>query len=359
MSGYFTTRLRRSLLATFLASSVLAPLAAGPAHQVAAAPARDTLPPVGADLYHLDTDTGHHTQGPGGQVRLQLYNSPIGIPSFAGWRPRGIGLAAPTAAGTIAPTDLPFGLQIAPTSGGPTLASFTSEDRVALGVGLASLDGAPPVVAPGRVSANTITYQAIGPATTAAATTRSDVALRATPSGVDAQIIVHSADEAGPFVFTLMPDPRTHLIQEPNGAIRVTQPITSYGDGDATTGAPLVTEQPEYIIGAPVASDSSADPVALAHTRPVTLTLAPAQSGPRNVTLTVDPVWLRDPDRHFPVRFDIPISTAESAVHTGLFGTVDSCAPDAPAPQTEVVVGSAGACTYHWASLLRRVVLAV
>jgi hypothetical protein len=347
MSGYLTARLRRSLLATFLASTVFAPLAAGPAHQVAAARAHDTLPSVGTDLYHLDTDIDHHTQGANGQVRLQLYNSPVGIPSFAGWRPREIGLVAPATVGAIAPVNLPFGLHIAPTSAGPTLASFTSEDRVALGVGLASLDGAPPAGAPGRVSANTITYPAVGPATTAVTTTRTDVALRITPSGVDAQVIVHSADEAGPFVFTLTPDPRTHLIQEPNGVIRVTQPITSYGDSDTTAGVPLVTEQPEYIIGVPAATDSSADPVALAHTGPVTLTLAPAHSGPRNVTLTVDPAWLGDPHRHFPVRFDIPISTAESAVHTGLFGTVDSCAPDAPAPQAEVAVGNSGACTYR------------
>lgn len=63
--------------------------------------------------------------------------------------------------------------------------------------------------------------------------------------------------------------------------------------------------------------------------------------------MTVNPTWLQDARRVFPVRVDLPIVTAYAAVHTGTFGTVSSCAPTTRAPQAEVVVGAAGGCTYH------------
>lgn len=44
---------------------------------------------------------------------------------------------------------------------------------------------------------------------------------------------------------------------------------------------------------------------------------------------------------------DLPIITAYSAVHSGQFGTVSSCAPTNPAPLASVVVGVDGTCIYH------------
>lgn len=144
---------------------------------------------------------------------------------------------------------------------------------------------------------------------------------------------------------SLASDPRTSLAQDASGAIRITRPITDYG-GSGTTH-PAVTIQPEYVIEPPLAVDSSTDVAAAVPTGPASTSLVPTSSGRQNLAVTVDSTWLHDAHRVFPVRLDVPIVTAYSVVNTGWFGSVNSCATAVPAPQTDMVVGSEGGCTYH------------
>jgi hypothetical protein len=60
----------------------------------------------------------------------------------------------------------------------------------------------------------------------------------------------------------------------------------------------------------------------------------------------VDPGWLHDPHRVFPVNVDVPIVTGSAGADTTWASTVTSCASDLPASQT-VVVGQEGSCSYH------------
>ena len=175
------------------------------------------------------------------------------------------------------------------------------------------------------------------------ASSPNDISLRSTESGLDVRIVLHTAAEAGSIVLALTPDPRAHLSQAMSGAIEATRPITRYGDN----GQPLVTIQPEYIIAPPIARDSSADVTASALTAAVTTTLTPSASSRQDVTLIIDPMWVHAAHRAFPVQVDVPIATAYSAVDSGTFGTVTSCAPTTRAPQTDVVVGMVDGCAYH------------
>jgi len=169
-----------------------------------------------------------------------------------------------------------------------------------------------------------------------------DFALLPTLSGLDARVTLH-----GPFIFSLAPDPRAALVQDAPNVIRVTRPVTTYADD----GSPQGIIQTEYVIQDPTARDSSPDPASVVRSGPVTLTLAPASSaeatGTREVAVTLDPAWLGDSRRVFPVTVDLPVVTADAAIHSGVFGTLSSCAPDAPAAQTALLVGVAGGCTYH------------
>ncbi len=170
-----------------------------------------------------------------------------------------------------------------------------------------------------------------------------DFALLPTLSGLDARVTLHGPGDAGPFTFTLAPDPRASLVQDAPNVIRVTRPVTTYGDD----GSPQGIIQTEYLIQDPTALDSSPDPASIVRSGPVTMTLAPASSteatGTREVAVTLDPAWLGDSRRVFPVTVDLPVVTADAAIHSGVFGTLDSCAPRQGAVQTALLVGREGA----------------
>jgi len=181
--------------------------------------------------------------------------------------------------------------------------------------------------------------------TTGATVVSSDLSLRATASGVDARVVLHGPSETGPFTLTIAPDPSTNtqLAQDADGTIEAIQPITTYGDDGVN---PVVVTQTEYIVQPPSTTDSNADPAALVSSGPVTPTLAPTAGITQYVTLAVDPAWLNNPHRAFPVTLDLPILTADGAVNTGVFGTANSCAPNAKISQA-VVVGTENGCTYN------------
>jgi len=368
-------------------------------------------PPPGTDLSHLNTANAHYIAASNGLTELRLYNAPVGLPDATGWHLRdpglrpavpfvaspspiasvspaspvtatsvaaspvprgtsrplarqraGAGLAIPTltvptpgvpattvaltdtsvvtATGPLTPAALPFDLHLAPTANSPALASLTNEDGVSLTLGLAAINGVAPAPVPGVVGASgdAITYTA--PVASAPAT----LALHPTVSGLDLRLVLHSAAEAGPILVRLSPNAGTRVVQEGDGDIRVTQAITTYGDN----GTPLVTQQPEYFVEPASAIDSGQSRAALVSTGPVSVAVASAPpSGAQTLTLIVDPVWLRDPHRVYPVRIDLPLVTAYSAVHSGLFGTVTACAPGVSAPPTGLAVGVDGSCAYH------------
>lgn len=172
----------------------------------------------------------------------------------------------------------------------------------------------------------------------------SDLSLRATAAGVDARIVVHSATASGPFVFTLVPSGGSSLVQDMGGTVRVTQVMTDAGDNGAPTYSYTETG---ITIQPPVATDSSNDPAAPVETGPATATLT---SGGQALTVTIDPTWLHAAGRVFPVAVDLPIATINSTLRSGLFGTINSCAPTTPAPPTDVIVGVSGGCTYRGVS---------
>jgi len=299
----------------------------------------DSVSLTGAtDLAALDTVTGHYTQtvdSATSPTDLQLHNGPAAAPDDSGWEPINPTLTGPTGSGVISPTLVPFGLQIAPTSGSSLLSTLTAEDGVTLGIGLAT-SGA---TVAGQVNGQAITYPGVLPSSGSG--TASDLSLRATASGMDARVIVHNANEGGPFVFALAPGSGVSLTQGTDGSIQATQTMTQYGD-DGTNAA--VYTDTGIIVQPPIATDSSTTAGAPVTTGPATTTLSP---GGQSMTLTVDPAWLHAAGRAFPVTVDLPIATGYAALHTGVFGTVSSCAPNVPAPQAEVVVGVANGCTYH------------
>jgi len=310
----------------------------------------DTSPASGTDLWNLDTHTAHYSQGTNGLIHLQLYNSPVGIPYPTQWQQRDTTLSTMTATGMIAPASMPFTETIAPSSTGmtstntnPMLASVASEDGVTLSVGLAATVVSPTPLT-GQVHTNAVTYAGVESSDTTPSTSPSDLSLRATESGLDARVVMHSSSETGPFMLTLAVAPSTQLAQNPDGTIRATRTITDYGDDGVT---PYTTTQTEYLLQTPILVDSSTDPAALVSTGPATATLISGPSGQATVRLDVDQSWLNSSGRAFPVNLDLPIVTAYSAVHTGVFGTINSCAPNTIAPQTEMIVGAEGSCAYH------------
>jgi len=113
------------------------------------------------DLTQQDTSTAHYTQtvgGPSGATSLQYYNSPAGTTDADGWHPINLALAPLTGTGMLVPANVPYGLQLASSTGtSPSLASLTTEDGVTVGVGLAA--AATPVA--GQIKLNSVTFPSL------------------------------------------------------------------------------------------------------------------------------------------------------------------------------------------------------
>ena len=181
------------------------------------------------------------------------------------------------------------------------------------------------------------------PTSTPVRPSSADFILRPTTSGLDARVVINGPNDGGPFLFDLAPDPRTSLVQRADGSIAVTRPVTTNGDN----GNPLTIIQTEYIVQNPVVVDNNGDPTAVVETGPATMTLQPATSGRRSISLAIDHAWLNDPARVFPIHLDIPVVTAESAIRSGTFGTVNNCQPNKPASETDMIVGAENRCVYR------------
>ena len=170
-----------------------------------------------------------------------------------------------------------------------------------------------------------------------------DLALRPMIDGLDVRVVVHGPGEGHTIVVALALDSRTHVIQEAGGALQIIRPIRGRSDG----GAPYVVDGPEYLVCRPVVRDSARDPAAIVTSGPVAMTLGAGSTEGPELTMRLDPAWLDDPRRIFPIQLDLPIVTAWAALHSGLLATVASCAPTTPAEPADLLVGVAGGCTFH------------
>jgi len=188
----------------------------------------------------------------------------------------------------------------------------------------------------GVVSANPVTV-------TWAPTPVADLSLRAIATGLDVRLVLQNATSAGPFTLALAQAPGVQTFQDASGVVRVTQPVTRYDD----SGSPYVITPTEYLAQVPIATDSGADPAAPVNTGPATTSVVLTTANNTYLALNVDPTWLHDPHRVFPVTVDLPIATGSAYVDSGLVGSVNSCAPTAAAPPTDLVVGVENGCTYN------------
>jgi len=191
----------RSLLAALIVVSLSVGGLPKPPASAASAP-RSTLSDQAA-VWHLNTATGHYTQGADGLTHVQLYNSPVAIPgdpAKGGWRLRNTGLTSSTSAAS--PADVPFKLQLSATS--PS-ADIVGEDGVTLHVAVAQVGGVAPVSASSQVVGNARVYSPD------AASPRADISLRSTISGFNARFVLHSAADAKTLGFSLVADPAQHV----------------------------------------------------------------------------------------------------------------------------------------------------
>ena len=163
-----------------------------------------------------------------------------------------------------------------------------------------------------------------------------------TVTGMDVRLTLQRALDSGRIALTLTTDPDIALVKAPDGLVRGTRTVSTH----STDGSPYSYAESEYVLGAPIVRDSGGDARASDFTAQTMLALGPPIAG-REVLLTVDPQWLSDPARVYPIHIDLPITTAASALYSRRFASVSSCAPGLPGPLARVVVGVQGSCTYR------------
>ena len=305
-----------------------------------------------------DTDTYQHDGAP----RIRLYAAPVGYPRVGSWlrdlsltdvstlpatAPGVAGgaqaLSIPTSlqAGAFAPQGVPFALRISGRStrvsgsGATPLVYLGRGNGAGLGLSPSQLVGGATADVAGQVQANAVAYPA-GIAT-------GDLSVRSTATGFSVRAVIHSAGHGNTVTLDLQPDAGARLEQQATGQIAVIRDQPTYSDTGAQTGT---QPMPGTIIEAPVVRDASPDPAAQGASAPASLALATA-GGNQSVTVTIEPAWLQNPARIFPVTVDLPVADAIEASKSGLFGTLSSCAPNAPAPISRVVVGTVNGCRYR------------
>ena len=315
---------------------------------------------AGTELINLDRDNAHYTQAADGWTDVQLYNAPVGTVDETGWHARDTSLVAGNAQGTYHPADQPIKEQLDTTTPA-SLASLTSEDGVTFSIGLSTVGGTAPAGGMGQVSGSSITLPGAAGATqmvtgtvtpdatqqvTSTTTQASSpaVSVHATISGVDIHLDLSDPSQAEPIVFTANPDARLKAVQDGDGSIRFYRTIARAGDDGVSTYS---LYQTEYRVLPPVVTDSSSDPAAVVRSGTATLSLDTTNASQPSIGVAIEPAWLDDPSRVYPVHIDLPVATSYAMSHSEQFGTVSSCAPDQPAPRTDVVVGTEGSCTYN------------
>ncbi len=299
-----------------------------------AASAQTAVAHPGADIRSLDSSTDRFTQLDDGLIRAQISDGPIWSGPQQG-QARDPHLVA-ASDGIVSAPGLPFDLAIHRQADRSALASLRTSDGVSLGIGLVTSNGTTSSPVTGQLQDDSVTYAApaIGP--------NSGISVRATTSGLALHVTLPDPTEAGNIGFALALDPKTHL-QDANGEFIITRPITEYDDH----GGSYVMQNPEYVIEPPVVRDSGGAADSAVLTAPISAELTSAPAGPLSLALHIDPAWLHDPHRAFPVTIDLKVVTGDDHLHTRMFGTVSKCSPDMPAPRTDMVVGRVGTCVYN------------
>jgi len=255
------------------------------------------------------------------------------VPTSPSWQARDTTPSVANADGSRSPASSPFGLRLGGSSRAASLAALTNEDGVGLRLALATAGQAAAPDVPGQAAGNAVTYAR-------AAAGQADLALAATHEGASVGLTVRDAAADPSTTFVLSLDHPVTFLQDPGGAILVRRAVQSCG----STGC-VEVQQPEYVLAAPVVRQGATGrPVPGA---PATLRLAGASVEGAQVTLALDPTWLRASGRAFPLRVDLRLESAFSAVRNTTEESVSSCEGAAPAIGGDLVVGAEGGCTYR------------
>ena len=291
----------------------------------------------------------HVTRLADGRLRVRLYTAPVGIPCRTGWRWDNIDLGGPSSSGMVSPRNGISGLSLATTArAGGILATWLNGADLAFGVALDALDGIRPAPLQGHVASTTIRFPQIVPG--------ADLTLRTSLYGYDLHVVLRDPRVSGQLDLTLMPDPRALIGQTAQGGIAVTHPEQGCG----SSGCVAPDQQTDFVVGPALVQDSRPDLAATLGSGPLTIALAPATAPSdgsgralpgvaRQLRLRIDPRWLHDPRRVFPVLLDVPVSGGSVQAAA----TVASCTPTTPVLPMQLLVGkdgpkdAAGPCTYH------------
>ena len=182
-------------LSLFSAILVAGTIGAGPhvtSHTEAAT--AGAPPPV-----YADADTRHYSQDASGHYPVQIYNGTVGHEASPNWAFRNTSLQPVSGTQLLASTDLPFHLvvpQAVIASSNSAFASLTDDNGVTLNVAVPPplLAAASPVVGQ-KADSSTITYPNL--------MSGADVSARATVSGLNVRLTLHSASDSGPFKLAL------------------------------------------------------------------------------------------------------------------------------------------------------------
>lgn len=282
----------------------------------------------------MDTDTLRYTQTGDGQTHVQLFNSPIGNPNGNGWQLRQTSLLGAQSTQATQAGALPFSTSVSSIGGTQPWVKLSTGDK-SISLDPLTVDGQPPRVAAPLQQQGVALY----PNATSFGT---DLALRQTVSGITVDAVLHNAAAPADLTFRLSVSPQATAALKPDGSIAIASPEQGCG----STGC-MSYQATDFLLQPAVVSDSAAGAPLGSLFRHVSYNLAGTASGVYQLTVRVDPNWLRDAHRVSPVALHVPMVTAAAADKSGIFSTVSSCEAAAVDPSAQLVVGTEGACTYH------------
>jgi len=345
----FKSKLQHALFATLAIGSIVAAAGAGPSYadgpvvtQTGGAPTAGDVPTVpqpavGSDLTEFDTPSAKFTQLANGLIGVQLYAARVGINDPSGWRFRNPQLGTVGADGTVAPLDEPFGLHIATNAGSPSLATLTDEDKVSLSVSGVTLNGIPLATGTGVLSPTAVQFTGGTPVGTAA-----NLAVTSTISGFSLQVQLQQPPQAGALGVQLNPDQRLALVSRPDGTIVAQSSETRYAD-DGVSG--YKSDSPHFIISTPLIEDAAGVAAPAPSGGASSLQVANGPNGKPSLTLGVDPTWLANPARVYPVHITLRVDTALSVLDAGRTSSTTACGGAAAQGSDMLRAGTSAGCT--------------
>ncbi len=233
----------------------------------------------------------------------------------------------PNGDGTLSPASVPFTARLGGPAGAGQVASLVNEDGGTLGLSI------PGFVSPGPgvgVQGNALTL------VPTAGTTGVTAVLRATVEGLAVSFTLTGPGSLSNLAVNLALDPQSSVTANGTSSYQIARPVTQYADN----GSPIVQQAPEYYLERATAADSATGAVTGGS---LTTDLAVVGSAQR-LTLHLDPTWLTDARRAFPIRVDVPIVSAFDAHYAATTGTVADCDQDGAMPVRDLAAGPSGTC---------------